>query len=398
VIPSRIAALLAALLAIAGCSGTDAADPAQSGSPRTSPPPTTVGATTTTSAPLAAFAPGDLLEATEVDTPTIDGTVWVVRYRSTSVEGAPIEVSGIVARPDGPAPAGGFPVLAWAHGTTGVADACAPSRNPPSAVPDLQGHLDAGFVVAATDYEGLGTPGIHPYLVADSEGRGVLDAARVARQVVPEATEDVAVVGHSQGGHAALAAAEIADDWAPELRVVGTVAVAPAADLSLMVPAMFSLPVPFRFGVLVAAGWADAYDDLEVTDLLAPDGVALVEAAEEVCVAELFGRALGSSIDELVVTPPEAVDRWARRIQENTIDPDQVDGPVLLVQGTDDVVVPAFLADALAVELCAADVALRYAVYEDADHGGVLAASFADVRQWIAARLAGEPVDPACPA
>jgi dipeptidyl aminopeptidase/acylaminoacyl peptidase len=86
--------------------------------------------------------------------------------------------------------------------------------------------------VAATDYPGLGTNGIHPYLIGESEGRAVLDSVRAARDLPDSgATDRFAVWGHSQGGHAALYAGELAARDAPELKLVGVAAAAPATYL-----------------------------------------------------------------------------------------------------------------------------------------------------------------------
>lgn len=395
---ARVAwAAVAAVVVAAGCSaGADPA-PAVSGTPRTVETTSTTEAPETTTTTEVPDEPGTLLDAEQLESPNIVGTVWSVRYRSTSVGGKAVEVTGMVARPEGDAPDGGFPVLTWAHGTTGVADDCAPSARGPGAIAGLQGFLDAGYVVAATDYEGLGSPGVHPYLVSDSEGRSVLDAARAARFLVEDTTDEVAIVGHSQGGHAALAAAEIADDWAPDLDVVGTVAIAPAADLEQIVPAMFSLPVPFRFGVLVAAGWADAYDDLAEADVLGPAGMALAELArQDACVGQLFASAVDSELTDLVVARPEDLEAWSARIAENTVHPDRLDSPVLLTQGSDDVVIPAFLTDQLAERLCAAGTPLVYIRYDDADHGTVLVPTFDEMQEWLDDRLAGEPVETTC--
>src|SRR5471030_976670 len=105
-------------------------------------------------------------------------------YRSTGLQGEPIAVSGVVILPAGSAPAGGRPIVAWAHPTTGVATRCAPSeaRVLFDSIQGLRAMLAHGYIVAATDYPGLGTPGTHPYLVGDSEGRAVLDSVRAARQ------------------------------------------------------------------------------------------------------------------------------------------------------------------------------------------------------------------------
>jgi dipeptidyl aminopeptidase/acylaminoacyl peptidase len=126
-------------------------------------------------------------------------------------------------------------VASWAHGTSGLADTCAPSKDPGvvSGTPYLRELLDAGFAVVATDYEGLGTPGLHPYLVGESEGRSVLDAARAAA-ALPDAgaSSNVIVYGHSQGGHAVLFAGELAPSYAPDLNLLGVAAGAPPRPTS----------------------------------------------------------------------------------------------------------------------------------------------------------------------
>ena len=392
-IRSRLcAAVAAALVVLAGCGGGSGDATPEPSTPTTDAPRTTSPTTTT----AAGEPPGTVLASERLDAPQIDGTVWRVRYRSTSVAGRPIEVTGIVARPSGDPPDGGHPVLAWAHGTSGIADECAPSAAGAAGVLGLQAMLDAGYVVAASDYEGLGTPGVHPYLVSASEGRSVLDAVRAAREVAG-ASDVVLALGVSQGGHAVLAASEIAGEWAPELDLAGTVAVAPAADLGIIVPATFRPSPFFGFAALVAAGWADAYEELSEGDVLGPSGLRVAEAAREgSCVSEVFAASGRADQGELVAVPPQELPAWSRRIEENTIQPDRVAGPVLLVQGTADVVVPRQLTDQLASSFCAAGVEVRYSTYEGADHGSAVIAAFADIRQWGEDRLAGRPADTTC--
>jgi alpha-beta hydrolase superfamily lysophospholipase len=390
---SRIGtALLVALLALTVAACRDDSGSAEAPVPETTT--SVLDATTTTTGPP---GPGDLIEAEELDEPGIEGSVWRVRYRSRSVGGDPVEVSGVVARPDGPAPGGGFPVLSWAHGTTGVADRCAPSQAGAAGVPGLQLLLDAGFVVAATDYEGLGTPGVHPYLVSVSEGRSVLDAVRAARQVVDDSSSSVVVVGHSQGGHAALAAAEIAAEWAPELQLAGTVAIAPAADVEIMMPVIFDAPVVFGFGALIVAGWTDAYPDLEAEEVLTPGGMEVVELAREECLTEVIDAVVGRGIGELVHTPPHELADWKRRIEENTIAADRVGGPVLVVHGAADAVVPLVLSDLLVEGFCEAGVAVEYRSYPGQDHSSVLAVAASDIDAWAKDRLAGRSPPMTCP-
>jgi hypothetical protein len=130
----------------------------------------------------------------------------LILYRSTGVQGKPVAVSGLVHIPKGKPPRGGWPIVTWAHGTTGLGDQCAPSRNPGEGAmhaltayiePLLDRFLDAGIAVVRTDHEGLGTKGVHPYLVGRSEGRSVLDIVRAARQAHDSLGRRVVVAGHS---------------------------------------------------------------------------------------------------------------------------------------------------------------------------------------------------------
>jgi pimeloyl-ACP methyl ester carboxylesterase len=170
----------------------------------------------------------------------------LVLYRSEAVDGRPIGVSGIVALPAGDPPAGGFPLISWAHGTLGLGDRGAPSRDNEQIAHELPEHhlinqaphvllnalLNDGWAVAMSDYEGMGTPGVHPYLLGESEARSVLDMARAARRRYPQITDQFVIVGHSQGGQAALFAAHHAPDWAPDLRLRAVAALAPASHVT----------------------------------------------------------------------------------------------------------------------------------------------------------------------
>lgn len=156
---------------------------------------------------------GDLIWSRPLGGPDVlpsAGRSYLVLYRSVSVAGKPIAVSGSVSVPRGKAPKHGWPVVSYAHGTTGSADVCAPTRDTLSnpglhalvayVNPLLDSFLRHGYAVLRTDYEGLGTPGPHPYLIGRSEGRGVIDIVRAARQLNRGIGRSWAIAGHSQGG------------------------------------------------------------------------------------------------------------------------------------------------------------------------------------------------------
>ena len=144
---------------------------------------------------------------------------WLVLYHTTSVDGRDVAVSGTVAVPAGTMPADGWPVISWAHGTTGDAPACTPSLDDANAPEHwylgpvdalLDSYVAHGYAVVQTDYEGQGTPGVHPYLVGVAEGRDVVDMVRAARGVNPRIGRRFVVMGHSQGGQSALFATSLA--------------------------------------------------------------------------------------------------------------------------------------------------------------------------------------------
>lgn len=189
---------------------------------------------------LGGSAPGSLLSA--VTMPKIEDRVRQagivaarITYRSTDGStGRPTVVSGSVFVPDRAAPPGGWRVVALGHGSTGVLNDCAPSSSS-----DLAEQLglviklvSLGVVVTMTDYQGLGTPGVHPYLDARTAGFNVIDSVRAVRKTFTGVSQRWAAFGGSQGGGAVWAADEQASTYAPELDLVGAVALSPAADLT----------------------------------------------------------------------------------------------------------------------------------------------------------------------
>ena len=336
-------------------------------------------------------------------------TLWRVLYHSRSIYNADVAESGYVVVPPGPAPAGGFPVLSWAHGTTGVADVCAPSRfDAPTVsklvlVPDLASFTASGFVIAATDYEGLGTPGVHPYLVGESEGRSVLDAARAAGHLPGVRTSPTVIVyGHSQGGHAALFAGELAPRYAPELRLAGVVAAAPATNLSTVMSVAGSPAAAPAMDLLMmgAYAWTSTYRDLPASDVFTPTGSTL--AAE--LVPTLCGFPLHAALAARHATPqllfrPDLAVIPAVSAHARLNDPGRVHttAPLLVVQGTADLTVPNFLTDSYVVTMACPDSdTIDYLHYVGASHSGVLTAAAGDITAWIGDRLAGRPPPTTC--
>ncbi len=212
-----------------------------------------------------------------------------ILYRSTSPSGQPIEVSGAIYWNPGPAPAGGRNVIAWAHPTSGVVQACAPSLMPDNAgmVWGLADMLAKGYVVVATDYPGLGTPGIHPYLIGASEARAVLDSVRAARNLPrTDASNRFAVWGHSQGGHAALYTGQLAASYAPELKLVGVAAAAPATYLAELFEADAKSPTGKELTAMTIYSWSKLYNT-PASALVEPAAMGPFQSMARDCIESL---------------------------------------------------------------------------------------------------------------
>ena len=320
-----------------------------------------------------------------------------VLYTSRSPQGKRVAVSGSVSVPKGRPPKGGWPVISWAHATIGTADVCAPTRirpNSPDAAyvayvkPQLEDWIDAGYAVVATDYQGLGTPGDHPYLIGKAEGRSVLDIVSAARQLIPSIGKRFLVAGHSQGGQSSLFAAALADDWAPKLKLRGTVAYAPASHIKEQAALLPGLTSPSGLSALAALIVRGASTTSKgVVKLLTPQAKALYPETRQVCLQRL---AEPDSFGGLA--PADLLNKNA-----DLTDFDDILGgmnpavktraPVLLTQGSSDATVFPFFTDLLNGELEKRGDDVTYKTYPGVNHGGIVAAAEDDALAYFEKRL-----------
>ena len=282
---------------------------------------------------VAAAAPGEIIERVEIRAGP--GTrAWFVVYGSTGLDGQPVAVSGLILAPEAPPAAGkGYPIVAWAHGTTGIADVCSPSSRGVSDLGPLQALVAQGYVVTATDYEGLGTDGIHPYLVGISEGRSVLDSIRAAMALADaHAGKQAAVIGISQGGHATLWAAELQPIYAPDLAVLGALAASPPTDMVGLETWAFeeaaagntdvAAPLVMIFGV-----WHAIYD--APLDFLTDAGQASALAAPAGCDVTMRSTTP-------YVSDPAQIAAWRALLTANSPGAVTTDVPIRVVSPKDD--------------------------------------------------------------
>ena len=239
---------------------------------------------------LSSYANGALIRSEPIDGAPDGATAYRVLYKSEGLQGEPIAISGVVIVPAGPAPANGRPIVAWAHPTTGVVPKCAPSlaRVLFQSIQGLREMLQRGYVVAATDYPGLGTAGPHPYLVGISEGRAVLDSVRVARSM-PGAGggHTFAVWGHSQGGQAALYTGILTQSYAPELQLVGVAAAAPATELGTLLTNDMDTAGGKNITAMTLWSWSRVYG-APISNVVTPQAMSAVDQLANECIERFF--------------------------------------------------------------------------------------------------------------
>lgn len=361
-----------------------------------------LAALTLAATPAVAQQRGQLISAEPmVGTQARAMQVWRIRYWTANDRGQPLAVTGMVAAPLGPATATPRPVIAWTHGTWGIAESCAPSLSAKffTVTPALDA-VREGYVVVAPDYPGLGSAGPHPYLVGTITARSVLDAVRAARSIKgADAGSEFAVWGESQGGHAAIWTGQLARDEAPELKLVGIAAGAPATDLGANLRRASDLNARVLLIAFTADSWSRYYN---VPLVIGRKGTpAIIRKMAAKCLdldrKPKLGAILGiltlrrdlRSVD-LAVTAP-----WSSMVAANSVAP-TASYPVIIAQTEGDPLVSAAVTREWAKKLCARRVQVTWVGLAGGDHATTAKQSSAATIRWIGDRFAGKPAPTDC--
>jgi len=362
--------------------------------------------------PLPPATHGDVIWARPLTTSAVlpsAASNTLVLYHTTTPAGADRAVSGTVAIPAGTPPRGGWPVISWAHGTTGDAPACTPSLDTPTGpVHDYLGPIEVtldkavaqGYAVVQTDYEGQGTPGVHPYLVGVAEARDTIDMVRAARQLEPRLSSRWVAMGHSQGGHAVLFTSVAASSWAPELQLLGGVAEAPGAFVSPFIASLTKAPnatPSFAFGGLFMQAAAASDPSVKLDQILAPSALAMLPQLLDRCSGALYrADSWGGLVPATSFRSDADLAPLLRFAALNDAAPLKPAVPLFIAQGSADTTVPQASSDALDKQLCANGATVRYDVYQGLAHRPVVPASMNDALEWVGARFAGKPAPSNC--
>lgn len=295
----------------------------------------------------------------------------IFTYTMPSVLNKDIDATTLVFTPKGTAPVGGWPVVVWAHGTTGAADQCAPSANPLVGLEKnlIIALLQKGYAVVAPDYEGLGNKKVaHPYLNLQSAAKSILFALDAANKHYGNLSKNWSVIGWSQGGHAALAAAEYSKAL-PSYNFKGTVAIAPASylaetlDMGMAVANNLALAQDFKnatavsatlhtYAAIVSSGIKAGSTTFKYNQAFIDAKVPLAEKAESLCSPELaveFGKDIANSLQAnhgnlskyQALQPNFKSDPdVANYLADNTPAKIKLEKPVYIYQGKADTTVP----------------------------------------------------------
>jgi alpha-beta hydrolase superfamily lysophospholipase len=330
--------------------------------------------------------PGTLTKS--VAAPAVSGgTAAILTYHSQKIDGSDTVTNAslfVPARVSGTDP---IPIVAYGHGTLGLGDDCAPTKLVTTSDPVIEEFvgpfLNAGFAVVVADYEGLGSPGEHPYALGESEGRNVLDAVRAAQRAdIPGLNADSPVlgVGHSQGGGAVLFAAEIAPTYAPDVKLAGVVAQAPASQLETAWLGLREVKTR-GYIVMLASAILAAYPDVPRSDVVTDSGMKTVERIRSQCADPILPDLSKTDLNTLL---PNTISPSLQKVlRANTPGYRRPQVPVMIVHGTSDEQVPVAYSRTTAdlYRALGADVRL---VEFPTDHNGVVPASGEELLKFAA--------------
>lgn len=362
--------------------------------------------------PLPDQPPGTVLRSEKITNAPEGVNAWRVLYLSRNNAGDPIAISALYLEPTTPPTTGNrFPLVAFAHGTTGVGRECGMSQEPfVDKTPGneywrtLMGPLvGAGYAVVATDYEGMGAPGDYTYLLR-KQSYDVLDSLRAALSLRPQALDslNLAVLGHSEGGYVALTTADMAADYAPELAIRGSVSMAPggvppfpAATNALMASTGDDGPTP-RSGYLtdLSMSWNATFPELSTPqDWYTEQGAVDIPAAAELCqgaqldaLNQSFHTYFNRSVPLTVLTIPAT--------EQPLLNTSAI--PILIQQGSQDTSVVPQLSRAMAVQGCALGDSIDYQEFPNDVHRSVQATARTQYLVWLQDRFTGQAVTDSC--
>ena len=343
--------------------------------------------------------PGTLLRHTPAAMPAFyRAKAWRILYSTRDFRGRPIAASGIVVQSEtGSQNPAQRNIVAWAHPTIGTARRCAPSlhKDIPQFILGLNDMISEGFIVTATDYPGLGTVGPAGYLVGRGQAYAVIDSVRAARQIPGLGGSDrYALWGYSQGGQAVLFGENLAQSYAPELKLVGVAATAPPTNLDALLRADINSATGKILAAMAVQSWSRKYG-VAMDTLVAPSAIGKVAEINNNCINNFEGQIHDLSDEkalpkdfisqQALASPP-----WSQIISENSVHGIAGKTPVLIMQGLADTLVWPAITEQFVRKACAAGAVIQFVTLPQKTHDSAGKASVPEAIGWIANRFAGQ--------
>lgn len=387
---------------------------------------------------------GQVIKQEKIATAVKGAQAWRIAYISSDVNERPTISTALVVAPTGKAPAGGRPIMAWAHGTTGTAQSCGPSQvlNPAVSLnqyflvngnswtdyglPNLETFIQEGFVVVGTDYQGLGAGGRHQYVVSATQGRDAINSVRAVGSMTEIGAGKKAVVyGWSQGGGTTIAAASLPEYIAQRgtafdgIEFVGFVAMAPpdvaivaggksldqaGADKMLgeLIQGFSDNIFNFTHFAMNMWGTQAAFPKLKLTDIFTDQGAKMLdEVLLNKCIhvaSDTLNFGYANSYKTLLRDKPSNTLEWAKAFIQGSVAPVKPVAPVVIYWGTKDTVVPPVMGQLYQKQMCGLGGNIdRVQLAGEQTHFTTPGAASPLYLPWIKDRIAGKPLANACP-
>lgn len=386
---------------------------------------------------------GQIIKQEKIATSVKGAQAWKVAYISSDVAGHKTIATGLIVAPTAPAPAGGRPIVTWAHGTTGTAQNCGPSQviDPvvpineyflvggnswtDYGVPALQEFINEGYVVAATDYQGLGGGGVHQYANGVSNAMDTINAARAAGSINQTASNKKTVfIGWSQGGLAAFAGAGLSEYMQQtgtafdNLNMLGFIAMGPAyfgtssgnldqaaADkyLNDTLKSYVHNIFDFTHATMFFYALPSAFPNLKLTDIFTDEGVkVLTDVYANKCMhaaSDTMNYNIGSNYNSLLKPQFTNTMGWAQAMLKTSPAYEKLIAPVQIYYGAADTVNNPAMGQFFQEQMCkrGANVGRLELPGAKTGHFDEPPVSQQFFLPWIKDRFAGKPLANACP-
>ena len=341
---------------------------------------------------------------------SVPGAAQNIRLLYSSTDGIDgstrIPVSGSLFLPKGDAPEEGWPLIAWTHGTVGIADICAPSWTGyvPFHQVFLKQWLDQGYAIVASDYQGLGTAGTHPYLATKPASYNNLDAIRAVQSADFPLSDKVVLIGQSQGAAAAYATAGHAKDYAPEIDIKGVA----VTGIPFFTPRTIEIIQETRpndvvdpmlgYNFLALTLVEQMEPDFKVSDYVSDKGLPTAMAVNTTCHRDVKALVVENELTydaSFKTSPNDALKTAFAQMGYPKLD---IPVPAYIGSGVNDRDTPLRMQANLIKQACEAGAVIQSNIYLGKDHLTVLNHSTVDSIPFVKAAFAGETITGNCDA